>query len=247
VQQLERTIEADRSVSREPTVSGVELLLMLGEALTEGLQRHRARPVFLRAATLALEVNRPDLAARAAAGYAFMTKQGIVEPDAVSSWHRVLSQSTGNIAERAVVEAALATAARLAGDVDLMRKSSEASLASATRAADQWAKRVAVANMSLSLWRSPGLAARIRMAQELEHLAQSEDDIDLELDALGLLVLPLAASGRVAELDDVIARVERLGIEHQRRISVAQSRQWRAMRSLVRGSVDQARTRRCGT
>ncbi len=218
-----------------------EVLVSAGEARTEALQRHLARPVFVDAARDALGLDAPELLGRAARGYAYMTKRGQPEPDAVDTWQCALARNpAGDLDTRVMVLCALATAQRLTGDGPGMHASSDEALELARRSAVPDTLVVALANESTALWASPELTRRIELAQELIELARRLGDVDAELDGLALLFLPLLGAGHVAEADRVVDQVDARAGEHHRRLSIAQAMQWHATRHLMRGEVDEA-------
>ena len=67
-----------------------ELLVSLGNARTEAFQRHLARPTFLDGAGIATNIGASDVLGAAAAGYAYMTKQGDAGAGAVAVWTHAL-------------------------------------------------------------------------------------------------------------------------------------------------------------
>ncbi|MCI3949896.1 MAG: transcriptional regulator [Acidimicrobiales bacterium] len=217
-----------------------ELLLALGEARNEALERHRARPAFLEAARAALALGRPDLLVRAAHGYGYMTKAGETDGAAAALWREALAQAgTGAGSDRSVLLAASATASMLAGAAGADDLAAEA-LECARRSDDERPLAMALATRSLVLWGADAVEERLALATELLERGRARSRTGMALDGLELRGVPLLELGRVAAFDDTIEELLRLGGEVGKRVSVAQATQWRALRALMAGRFEEA-------
>jgi transcriptional regulator with XRE-family HTH domain len=216
----------------------VDALLASGEAQLHALARQDARVRFREAADLAERLRPPDAhrLARAARGYAYMTKAGAPDADARSIWQGALDAHPSP-ALRATLLAAIAIDRHLAGDGSAPGDAAVV-LAEAERAGDPHALAMALATSVICQWGWVHPTERLDRAVRLTELGAAERQPDIVLDGLELQGVPLLELGRRREFEDVLDRLRDGGERAHRRISVAQAVQWSAMLRLLDGDAD---------
>jgi hypothetical protein len=138
--------------------------------------------------------------------------------------------------------AARATHMTFAGHDHDARATTEAALELARQTSDVRALALALAGRSIALWGSPCSETRRRLAQELAATGILANNDEWLLDGIELVGVPLLELARVDDFDRVVDDLAVAGRRTGRASSIAQATQWAAMRALMRGDVDTART-----
>jgi transcriptional regulator with XRE-family HTH domain len=215
-------------------------LLGFGDAATMGLQRHVARPAYVRAAGIALRLSSRDRLLHAAVGFGFMTKAGESGGGAEDLWHRALFVATDeDLVARAVLGSARAVAFMLDGFVDRAHALASHSLVLARRSEDPTAMATALAATCISGWGRPNSVERLALAQELAQLTPSFVPTT-GLEGVELQAVPLLEQGRFDEFYAIVEQFERAAAEDHQPSVIAQCAQWGATRALLRGDLAEA-------
>jgi transcriptional regulator with XRE-family HTH domain len=216
-----------------------DALLGMGDAATMGVQRHVARPAYLRAATAAMTARLHEELLHAAVGYSFMSKAGDAGPRARSVWRRAnLRVGDDDLCGRAVLSAASATTELLDNEVELARAHAARALSLARDADDEGALAVAIAASCTTGWGDGRPEQRLHLAVEMEDLDVGWIPVS-GLEALELQAVPLLELGRFAEFRDLVDRFAELA-DPRSPSTVAQVAQWRAAIQLLDGELSAA-------
>jgi hypothetical protein len=231
-----QALEAVPEPSDEPLCDS---LLGFGDAATMGLQRHLARPAYLRAATIALRTSARDRLLHAATGYAYMTKAGDAGDGAEELWHRaLLVASDDDLVARATLGCARAVATFLDGYVDRAQTMVGHALGIARESGDERARATALAATCVIGWGSPDADRRLGLARELVGMAPGWIPTT-GLEGLELQAVPLLELGRFDDFYAIVDTFDAASREGPPSV-VAQAAQWSATRALLEGDPDSA-------
>jgi len=215
-------------------------LLGFGDAATMGLQRHVARPAYVRAAGIALRMSSRDRLLHAAVGYGFMTKAGDAGAGAEDLWHRALFVAPDDdLVARAVLGSARAVAFLLDGFVDRAHALASHSLVLARESDDPTALATALAAACISGWGRPTSAERLELAEELAELTPAYVPTT-GLEGVELQGVPLLELGRFDDFYKIVERFDRAACDDHLPSVMAQSAQWGATRALLGGDIVEA-------
>lgn len=215
-------------------------LLGFGDAATMGLQRHLARPAYVRAAGIALRASARDRLLHAAVGYGFMTKAGESGAGAEDLWHRALFVAADeDLVARAVLGSARAIAFLLDGFVDRAHALASHSLVLARSSGDRTALATALAATCISGWGRPTSAERLALAEELTEVTPAYVPTT-GLEGRELQAVPLLELGRFDDFYKIVEQFEHIAHETKLPSVAAQCAQWGATRALLRGEVAEA-------
>jgi transcriptional regulator with XRE-family HTH domain len=219
----------------DPSATSSEQLLELGDAATQALLRHEARPAYLRAALLALSGNDRASLLHAAEGYAFMTKHGDAGIGAERLWHRaLLATPLGDHEARALLGAARATALHLDGVADAARRAADQALDMAERSGLGGAVAVAAAARCVAGWGDPNPGHRLALARLVADAGPLRVPTT-GLEGLELEAVPRLQLGHFAEFRELVAAFEDAADNAPTHSVSAQAHQWRAAALLLDG------------
>lgn len=217
-------------------------LLWLGIAQRRTGAELEARATLLEVARLARELGDAGTLARAALNAAAARAEtGVADTEVI----KLLEEALAALDERdtplrANVMATLARCLYFTPERERREALSVEALEIARRTGDPSVLSAALVERHFVLWRPGTTQERLALATELVQVAQQHDDGDAECEARNWRILDLAELGRIADVEEEVARIA-LAAEHLR----SAEHRWQAMLAraalaLFAGRVDEA-------
>ena len=219
-----------------------ELLLALGEAQMRAGDTVGARERALEAAEVARRLGLREHFARAALGFGWWFRIGVVDAECIALLTEALGQlEDGDSPLKSRLLARLAAALYwLPGSHQRRDEVSAEAVAMARRLPDPEALAFALNARLYALWVPGDAELRLNVSRELLRLAESADDRELALQSRHWVVTDLLELGQIESAEREIAAHARLAEELRQPLYLWFASVWRAMRALLQGRFDHA-------
>jgi hypothetical protein len=219
------------------------LALLVGEERLRGGERDLARRAFIDAAALAQQLGDEESLARAAIGASqrYVQQPGVVDEELIAMLERALAAQDGRLSiERVRLLGRMCGAIYYAPDRERMSELSAEATQIAAELGDPEATAHARGATRRALWDPDHLTERLAASTEMLQSARRIGNLELQLHAHAWLVLDLLESGDRAGVDAQIAAFTTGAEQLRQPLYIWQAIVWRAMRALLRGSLNQA-------
>jgi DNA-binding SARP family transcriptional activator len=240
VEHYSRALEVLRRFESVATPRRLELLLALGEACVRAGERRRARDVFLIGATLAEELGDTPSLVRAAVGASrrYIQQPGVVDRELIELMERALRRTAGErTLERVRVLARMSGTLYFTDQRPRMAPLSQEAADIARELDDPEALATAVGAQRAAVWDPARLPEGLRLSTEMLTAARRADDLELQIQAHAWLLVDLLALGDRDGVDAQIAAFTAVAERLRQPLFRWQILVWRAMRSLLDGSL----------
>jgi len=218
-----------------------ELLLALGEAQMRAGDTVGARECALQAAEVARRLGLHEHFARAALGFGWWFRIGVVDAECIALLTEALGHwENGDSSLKSRLMARLAAALYwIPGSCERRDELSAEAVAMARRVQDPGALAFALNARLYALWVPGDAELRLGVSRELLQLAESADECELALQSRHWLVTDLLELGQIDSAEREIATHAGLAENLRQSLYLWFAAVWRAMRALLHGQFDQ--------